>query len=219
MSSDAPIRFDDSSDDDYSDDDHVIVSERERLKQIEEDRRLAEMLARMWEEDDRLERERMRRLEELTNEILDTRSDSSSNATPVTDDSSSTESQDEAGPVPLPPPLPPPSPPPPPVQIYDCGICFDKFIRSPEDKAGAPDVTLFGAPLPCSHAYCDDCLRDHIWTKLRSSESHIVRCPDPDCNQLITTEVAERVLRYDQIGEWDKRQILATIEEKVSHNL
>jgi hypothetical protein len=111
----------------------------------------------------------------------------------------------------VPPPLPP-------VQIYDCGICFDKFIRSPEDKAGAPDVTLFGAPLPCEHAFCDDCLRDHIWTKLRSSESHIVRCPDPDCNQLITTEIAERVLRYDQIGEWDKRQLLASIE-KVSHNL
>jgi hypothetical protein len=205
LRSNVPTYFDDSSDDDYSDDDHVIVSERERLRQIEEDRRLAEMLAQMWEEDDRLERERMHRLEELTNEILDARLDSSTNAAPIIDDSSSDESQDEA--VLVPPP-----------EIYDCGICFEKFLVDVADKPAAPDVTLFGAPLPCSHAYCDDCLREHIWTKLRESESHIVRCPDPDCTQLITTEIAERVLRYDQIGEWDRRQLLASIE-KVSHSL
>jgi hypothetical protein len=64
---------------DDSDDDHIIVRE----KQIEDDRRLAEMLTQLWEEEDRLEREG-RRLHTFTNEMLDTRSNSSTSATTTT---------------------------------------------------------------------------------------------------------------------------------------
>jgi hypothetical protein len=195
----APILFDDSSSDDdsHSDNNNVVVATRQVQGPTK-------MLTEAWK------REIQHNLE-ASNNIINLISDSSDdedNNTPFRlDDSSSTESQYEVEPV-----IPP--------QIYECGICFEKFLVDVADRAAAPDIMLFGAPLPCAHTYCDDCLREHTWTKLRSTDrNHIVRCPIPNCNQLITDEIAERVLRYDQIAEWYRRQVLASIENKVSHNL
>jgi hypothetical protein len=199
----APIRFDDSSDEDYSDDDVGVITKR--VGELPRPTRL-----------DTLKRDNQRNL--TSSNIINLDSDSSDDDddneeninAPLRlddDDDDSIESQDEEEPV-----IPP--------RVYDCGICFERFLVDTEDKAAAPDITLFGAPLPCEHAFCDDCLREHTWTKLRSTDrNHIVRCPIPNCNQLITNEIAERVLRYDQFGEWTRRQVLASIENKVSHNL
>jgi hypothetical protein len=107
-----------------------------------------------------------------------------------------------------------------PPQIYVCGICFERFLVDVADRAAALDVTLFGTLLPCTHTYCDDCLREHTWVQLcNTDQNHIIRCPQPGCTQPITDDIAERVLRYDQFGEWTRRQVLASIENKVSHHL
>jgi hypothetical protein len=192
----APIRFDDSSDEDYSDDDGGVIT-----------RRVGELPTRL----DTLKRDNQRNF--ASNNIINldsSSSDDENDNAPLRfddDDDSSIESQDGEEST-----MPP--------GVYECGICFGRFIVDTEDKATAPDVTLVGVPLPCTHAYYDNCLREHTWTKLRSTDrNHIVRCPEPDCNQLITNEIAERVLNSEQIDEWYKRQILATIENKVSHNL
>jgi hypothetical protein len=93
--SDTPLRLNDSSDDDYPDDDNVVVIQTDR--QIEEDRRLAEMLAQLWEEEDQLEREsgrHPRHLNAFANEMLDAHLDSSTSASATTGRSSSTRSRE-----------------------------------------------------------------------------------------------------------------------------
>jgi hypothetical protein len=200
MSSNAPIRFDDSSssDDDYSDDDVGVITKR-----------VSELPGPTKTPVDTQKKEYQHNF--ASNNIINLDSDSSDEEddnTPLQfDGESAVESQDEEEPAI-------------PSQVYECGICFGKFIVDIEDKAAAPNITLFGASLPCSHAYCDNCLREHTWAKLCSTDqNHIVGCPEPGCTQLITDDIAERVLHSEQIDEWYKRKLLASIENKVSHKL
>ncbi|KAI9592623.1 hypothetical protein BDF19DRAFT_425239 [Syncephalis fuscata] len=98
---------------------------------------------------------------------------------------------------------------------WQCGICFEAFIAHPDGK-NSSTIKLFGRPLGCDHAFCNDCLGKAIWEKVREKDRCFpIRCPEPKCNHEIDDDTAERALRYENFKEWCNKKALHAIRYKI----
>ncbi|CAJ1950667.1 unnamed protein product [Sphenostylis stenocarpa] len=75
--------------------------------------------------------------------------------------------------------------------LFFCGICMDAKTTG----------EMFETP-NCYHAFCEDCVGRYVFAKVVENISE-VKCPDPECSQVIESRHCRSVLTKEVFDRWE----------------
>jgi IBR domain, a half RING-finger domain/Zinc finger, C3HC4 type (RING finger) len=100
-----------------------------------------------------------------------------------------------------------------------CNICMDvvrlelPVIRMDENE----DTSEIGSFVPsCPHAFCSACLAQYLEVKMKEPVMTFpVKCPQYECNNVISDDLAEKVLGIDSMTMWWDKHTEAGMSNKI----